>query len=55
MQQIEIGQMVFLRDGEVGVGAVREVRKDGAELVINIENGTSCCLLRWCVMCSPAR
>lgn len=39
MQQIEIGQMVFLRDGEVGVGAVREVRKDGAELVINIENG----------------
>ncbi|PPU46093.1 hypothetical protein XarbCFBP7697_10125 [Xanthomonas arboricola] len=39
MQQIEIGQMVFLRDGKVGVGAVREVRKDGAELVINIENG----------------
>lgn len=39
MQQIEIGQMVFVRDGEVGVGAIREVRKDGAELVINIENG----------------
>lgn len=64
MQQIEIGQMVFLRDGEVGVGAVREVRKDGAELVINIETSwssisrmgaTSCCLRRWCVMCIPAR
>lgn len=39
MQQIEVGQMVFLRDGEVGVGAVREVRSNGAELVINIENG----------------
>ncbi|PPU07624.1 hypothetical protein [Xanthomonas arboricola] len=39
MQQIEIGQMVFVRDGEVGVGAIREVRKDGAELVISIENG----------------
>ncbi|MCC8539179.1 hypothetical protein ACDH70_22475 [Xanthomonas axonopodis pv. poinsettiicola] len=39
MQKIEIGQMVFLRDGEVGVGAVRDIRNDGAELVINIENG----------------
>ncbi|MCC4604893.1 hypothetical protein HG421_09515 [Xanthomonas campestris pv. badrii] len=39
MQTIEIGQMVFLRDGEVGVGAVRDIRNDGAELVINIENG----------------
>ena len=39
MQQIEIGQMVFLRDGEVGVGAVRDIRNDGDELVINIENG----------------
>ncbi|WDK30003.1 hypothetical protein [Xanthomonas campestris] len=39
MQQVEVGQMVFLRDGEVGVGAVREVRSNGAELVINIENG----------------
>ncbi|MCC8627365.1 hypothetical protein [Xanthomonas vesicatoria] len=39
MQQIEIGQMVFLRDGEVGVGAVRDILNDGAELVINIENG----------------
>ncbi|NIK07899.1 D-aminopeptidase [Xanthomonas arboricola] len=39
MQQIEIGQMVFLRDGEVGVGAIREIREDGAELVVNIENG----------------
>ncbi|MDO7932551.1 hypothetical protein Q6A26_08850 [Xanthomonas euvesicatoria pv. eucalypti] len=39
MQQVEIGQMVFLRDGEVGVGAVRDIRNDGDELVINIENG----------------
>ncbi|MBB5863418.1 hypothetical protein [Xanthomonas sp. 3058] len=39
MQRIEIGQMVFLRDGEVGVGAIRDIRNDGAELVINIENG----------------
>ncbi|MEA5124241.1 hypothetical protein [Xanthomonas floridensis] len=39
MQQIEIGQMVFLRDGEIGVGAVRDLRNDGTELVINIENG----------------
>ncbi|WP_372359622.1 hypothetical protein [Xanthomonas axonopodis] len=39
MQQIEIGQMVFLRDGEVGVGAVRDIRNDGDKLVINIENG----------------
>ncbi|MGV7204777.1 hypothetical protein ACDI35_12500 [Xanthomonas axonopodis pv. cajani] len=39
MQQIEIGQMVFLRDGEVGVGAIRDIRNEGAELVINIENG----------------
>ncbi|WAH66293.1 hypothetical protein [Xanthomonas hortorum] len=39
MQRIEIGQMVFLRDGEVGVGAIRDIRNEGAELVINIENG----------------
>ncbi|MCC4633429.1 hypothetical protein [Xanthomonas dyei] len=39
MQQIEIGQMVFLRDGEVGIGSVRDLRNDSAELVINIENG----------------
>ncbi|PPV06403.1 hypothetical protein XBLMG947_2371 [Xanthomonas bromi] len=39
MQQLEIGQMVFLRDGEVDVGAIREIRNDGTELVIHIENG----------------
>ncbi|KAB7764894.1 hypothetical protein [Xanthomonas maliensis] len=39
MQQIEVGQMVFLRDGDVGVGAIREVRDGGDALVINIENG----------------
>ncbi|MCD0259173.1 hypothetical protein JWH11_15200 [Xanthomonas melonis] len=39
MQRIEIGQMVFLRDGEVGVGAVRDIRNDGAELIVYIENG----------------
>jgi hypothetical protein len=31
--------MVFVADGELGVAAVREVRKDSAEFVINIENG----------------
>lgn len=36
-ETIEVGQMVFVSDGEVGVGAVREVRGDGA-LVVNIEN-----------------
>ncbi|KPL47898.1 hypothetical protein XAXN_16885 [Xanthomonas axonopodis] len=39
MQQIEIGQMVFLRDGEVGIGAIRDIRNEGGELVVNIENG----------------
>lgn len=35
-EQVEAGQMVFVADGGVGVGAVREVRGDG--LVINIQN-----------------
>jgi hypothetical protein len=38
-EQIEVGQMVFVVDGQVGVGAVREVHDDRSELVINIENG----------------
>jgi hypothetical protein len=35
-ERIEVGQMVFVADGSVGVGAVRETR-DG-EVVVNIEN-----------------
>jgi len=35
-EQLEPGQMVFVADGEVGVGAVREVRE--AEVVVNIQN-----------------
>ncbi|MEE7548387.1 hypothetical protein HF319_16340 [Xanthomonas sp. Kuri4-1] len=31
--------MIFLADGELGVGAVRDVLPDSAELVINIQNG----------------
>ncbi|MEI7037654.1 hypothetical protein [Fulvimonas yonginensis] len=38
-EPIEPGYMVFVADGEVGVGAVREVRGDSRELVVNIENG----------------
>jgi len=38
-KQPEVGQMVFVTDGEVGVGAVREVREDASEFVINIQNG----------------
>ena len=37
-EQIEPGLMVFTADGEVGVGAVREVFRDTAEVLINIEN-----------------
>ena len=33
---IEMGHMIFVADGEVGVGAVREVRD--AELLVNIQN-----------------
>lgn len=35
-QQVEVGQMVFVADGGMGVGGVREVSEDG--LVINIQN-----------------
>jgi hypothetical protein len=37
-EQIEPGFMVFLADGEDGIGAVREVRRSPAELLIYIEN-----------------
>ena len=37
-ERIEPGLMVFTADGEVGVGAVREVLHDTSEVVINIEN-----------------
>ncbi|MCX7514711.1 hypothetical protein [Frateuria sp. STR12] len=38
-EPIEPGFMVFVADGELGVGAVREVRADSREVVVNIENG----------------
>lgn len=38
-QQVEVGFMVFVADGELGIGAVREVHRGGQELVINIQNG----------------
>lgn len=34
--QVEVGHMVFVADGQMGVGGVREVRDDG--LVVNIQN-----------------
>ena len=37
-EQIEPGFMVFLSDGEDGIGAVREVRHGLPELLIYIEN-----------------
>jgi len=39
LEQIREGSMVFVSDGEEGIGAVREIRQDSAELVIYIENG----------------
>ncbi|UYB52259.1 hypothetical protein OCJ37_20230 [Xanthomonas sp. AM6] len=38
-ERVEVGQMVFVTDGELGVGAVREVRQASAEFVVNIQNG----------------
>ena len=35
-ERIEVGQMVFVADGGVGIGAVRETRRD--EVVVNIQN-----------------
>ncbi|MBW3549421.1 MAG: hypothetical protein KY442_00980 [Proteobacteria bacterium] len=37
-EHIEEGFMVFVADGEMGVAAVREVREDPSELLINIQN-----------------
>jgi hypothetical protein len=38
-EPIEPGFMVFVADGELGVGAVREVHAENRELVVNVENG----------------
>jgi hypothetical protein len=35
-EQIEVGQMVCVADGSIGVGAVRETRS--TEFVVNIQN-----------------
>jgi hypothetical protein len=35
-ERVEVGQMVFVADGSVGVGAVRETRR--SEFVVNIQN-----------------
>lgn len=35
-ERIEVGQMVFVVDGGVGIGAVRETRR--TEVVVNIQN-----------------
>ena len=37
-EQVQVGHMVFVADGEDGVGSVREIRPDRAELLIYIEN-----------------
>jgi hypothetical protein len=39
LEQIREGSMVFVADGEEGIGAVREIRHDPSELIIFIENG----------------
>lgn len=31
--------MVFTADGQLGVGAVREVRREAGQFVINVQNG----------------
>ncbi|KLJ02543.1 hypothetical protein WQ56_03230 [Luteimonas sp. FCS-9] len=31
--------MVFVADGELGIGAVREIREASSEFVVNIQNG----------------
>jgi hypothetical protein len=35
-EQVQAGQMVFVADGAMGVGGVREVRE--SDLVVNIQN-----------------
>lgn len=37
-EQIQVGHLVFVTDGEEGVGSVREIRRDRTELLIYIEN-----------------
>lgn len=37
-EQIEPGLMVFIADGESGIGAVREVREQASEVVVNVQN-----------------
>ncbi len=39
LEHIREGSMVFVSDGEEGVGAVRQVRHGSSELVIYVENG----------------
>lgn len=36
-ESLKVGQMVFVADGELGVGAVREVGEN--DWVVNIQNG----------------
>lgn len=38
-ERLQEGQMVFVTDGELGVGAVREVRQASDGFVVNIQNG----------------
>ncbi len=38
-EEIQAGHMVFVSDGQVGIGAVREVLRDSSQIVVNIENG----------------
>lgn len=37
-EKIEAGFMVFVADGDVGIGAVRDVRDLTSDIVVNIEN-----------------
>jgi len=38
-ERIQDGDMVFVADGEDGVGSVRRILADGQTLVVYIENG----------------
>jgi hypothetical protein len=38
LEHIREGSMVFVTDGEEGIGAVREVRHGSSELVVYVEN-----------------
>ena len=37
-EQIDVGFMIFLRDGEEGIGSVRAISHDRSELLVYIEN-----------------